>query len=252
MDSKRHTEPSRAFLDRHQQALDELDGISVRVSEDEPNPRPTDSTARSLDAMDWQTGRPVGFPDRPTLSASVISPSQSNADAADVSATVERLSQLVLRETSLLRQHGSDAMSVVLRPDAQTELFVHFSQRNGQLQAAIRCERGDFQQLNTLWPQLQESLAHQKVTLGSLQETSSADLGNSGLSLSADAGGSRPGQDPGHRGWVGDSSLEETDGNRRGGLAGSRRVTEPASEVLADREGRGTQPTARPSWETWA
>jgi hypothetical protein len=82
------------------------------------------------------------------------------------------MTSLVVREAALVKQYTTGSMSLLLRPDASTELVLHLLQRDGQVEAFVRCERGDFDQLSALWPQLQESLAGQKVRLAPLQESS--------------------------------------------------------------------------------
>jgi hypothetical protein len=203
-----------------------------------------DFTSRTP-AMEWQPGRPVNGIDgfAPEFSA-------RNVDAGSAAAqsdTVERISNLVVREAALIRQYKSDALAVVLRPDADTELFVHFSQRNGQIEATIRCERGDAQQLGALWSQLQESLGQQKVRLAPLQESPANPSNFNSLSGSQTGSGSngspRHGQRPDHQPdqrfmdeWSVPASPASAPPQERGRAgSGHRRVT-----------------TSRPGWETWA
>jgi len=82
---------------------------------------------------------------------------------------VEQLKQLLLAEAGRFRQNTSVSMSVVICMDEQTELLVHFTQRNGGVHASARCERGNTQQLSTLWPALQEALALRRVQLTPLR-----------------------------------------------------------------------------------
>jgi hypothetical protein len=192
-----------------------------------------DLSVGSVSATDWQAGRPVGGADRP---ASEL----SGARAADAAATVERISGLVMREVALVRQHSSDSMAVVLRPDAETELLVHFTRRDGQIEAFVRCERGDAHQLGALWPQLQETLAHQKVRLAPLQDAASNHASFNHASGSGRNGGGHGAdrQPPPDK-----QSLDEWPA--------------PASQGAAHVRGRGGSrhrrvTTSRPGWETWA
>jgi len=82
---------------------------------------------------------------------------------------VERLKQLLLAEAGRFRQNTSVSMSVVICMDEQTELLVHFTQRNGGVHASARCERGNTRQLSTLWPVLQRALAPRRVDLAPLR-----------------------------------------------------------------------------------
>lgn len=163
--------------------------------------------------------------------------------AADSTATVERISSLITRESALVRKHGSDSMAVVLRPDAETELFVHLSQRDGQFEATVRLERGDAHHLGALWSQLQDSLAQQKIRLAPLQEASG---GHSTFHQSPHGSG------------------------MSGGQNGAREEARPEKRYMDDRPApavpapsaphvRGTGgsrrrrlTTSRPGWETWA
>jgi hypothetical protein len=209
-----------------------------RVSSSEPETRNSkpktipDLSVRSPGAMEWPAGRPVGGSDRPA--------SDSTAARTDTTGVVERIAGLVRREVALVRQHSSDSMAVVLRPDAETELLVHFTRRDGQVEAFIRCERGNAQQLGALWPQLQESLAQQRVRLAPLQE-GAWNQASFNYSSGTDRNGGGPGADrqpPPDR-----HSLDEWPA--------------PASQSSAHVRGRGGSrhrrvTTSRPGWETWA
>ena len=191
--------------------------------------------SRNVGATDWQTGRPVSRSDRPA-------PDSQAVHGPEAARTVEQLSGLVMRETAVLKQHTPDSMAVVLRPDANTELFMHLTQREGHIEASVRCERGNFDQINALWPQLQESLAGQKVRLAPLQEST------------------EPQRDPqGAPGQMMNFS-ESDQRSRRQSMpeddsTSDRPSSAPPSTVSLHPERRrsGTRPTAsRPGWETWA
>lgn len=197
-------------------------------------------SARNLSATEWQTGRPVSSSDRPASDS-------LNPRAVDTTGTVERISKLVLGEVALIKQHSSESMAVVLRPDAETELFVHLTQRNGQVEATVRCERGDLQHLGAMWGQLQESLAQQKVRLAPLQESPS-NPSNFNQPAGSETNGSGHGS-PRHS-------------QREGSQPDKQSMDEwpmPASSGTdpAHVRGRGGSrhrrlTTSRPGWETWA
>jgi hypothetical protein len=232
MDSMKNSGQGNAFAGRGQNGPDEFPPASHESARAEV--RISEISSRISGAMDWQLGRPVGSFDRPTPPSPVpLTPEQS--------ATVDRISNLLLRETSLVRQYSSDSMAVVLRPDDNTELYVHFAQRNGQIEATIRCDRGDAHQLGALWPQLQESLAQQRVRLAPLQEGPSA---NSNFNHS-----------------TGFSSSGEGSGSQRHSPSDRQSMDErsaPASSIpdvshVRERGGsRRRLTTSRPGWETWA
>lgn len=232
-----------SYMDiRHEGALAERGEGAFSGGHDSSTPGDTGSSTefspRNLGAMEWQLGRPVGRIDRS------IPDTASPAPTVDASATVDRITNLVVREAALVRQYKSDAMAVVLRPDAETELYVHFTQRNGQIEATVRCERGDAQQLGALWSQLQESLGQQKVRLAPLQESPSQQQGQSnfGSSNGSSTGGGHsnhsPRQSPEKQSmdeWPVPAASNESRHVRGRGASGHRRIT-----------------TSRPGWETWA
>jgi len=211
--------------------LAELPEIGSGLSGD--NGEALDFSARTLSAMEWQTGRPVSSSDRPSSDAPAI--------RVDTTGTVERISRLVLAEVALIKQHSSDSLAVVLRPDAETELFVHLTQRNGQIEATVRCERGDLQHLGALWGQLQESLAQQKVRLAPLEQPPSHHSNfHPPTGSDANGGHGSPRQSPPDKQSMDDwpaPAPSSTDSAHVRGRGGSRhrRLT-----------------TSRPGWETWA
>jgi len=80
-----------------------------------------------------------------------------------------RLVESIRTEVASLRQHGNDAVTVVLRPDSGTQLSIDLSvARDGTIRAVARCDRGDFQSLHTQWPQLQQSLAAHGIRVADL------------------------------------------------------------------------------------
>ena len=237
MESFKNAEQDGAFAGRPASALEGSSGVSARASQDELDAQ--DFSARSLSATEWQAGRPVSSSDRPSSHA-------GNGAPADATRSIERITGLVVREAALVKQHSSDSMSVVLRPDAETELLVHFTQRNGQIEASIRCERGDSQHLGALWAQLQESLAQQKVRLAPLQESSFSQP-----DFNSASGADRNGGGPGSDRQPPRQSLDEWPAPASPGASGA--ATTSTAHV---RGGGGSRhrriSTSRPGWETWA
>lgn len=86
---------------------------------------------------------------------------------------VERLTHLIGQEVITVRQSGATSLAVSLKLDSQTELFLQLTHHDGQLQASLRCERGNAEALNSHWGQLQESLSRQNVHLLPLEDKSS-------------------------------------------------------------------------------
>ena len=155
---------------------------------------------------------------------------------------MERIASLMVRESTLVKKHGSDSMAVVLRPDAETELFVHLSQRDGQIEATVRCERGDVQHLGALWSQLQESLAQHKVRLAPLQDAPSS---QSNFNQSPGSGMSS-----GQNGMREETRPEKQFMDERSAPAASQTTAPHVRGTGGSRSRRIT--TSRPGWETWA
>src|SRR5581483_6336806 len=91
----------------------------------------------------------------------------SAAVGASGAPQVDRLEQLITREAVSFRKAGADEIGVNLKIDANTELFLQFSYRDGQTLALLRCEKGDLSALTSHFGQLQESLARQNINLQS-------------------------------------------------------------------------------------
>jgi hypothetical protein len=91
-----------------------------------------------------------------------------SADAAAVQ--VERVAHLVNQEVVMVRQSGANSLAVSLKVDSRTELFLQLTNHDGQIQASIRCERGNIEGLGSHWGELQESLARQNVQLMPLED----------------------------------------------------------------------------------
>jgi len=88
-------------------------------------------------------------------------------DSTPVSAVpaVERVARAVLDGVAHIRQTGNESVSVVLKPDAGTELLLRVEMRDGALSAQLHFERGDRSMLDKHWDELQRRLAEQGVRL---------------------------------------------------------------------------------------
>lgn len=209
---------------------------SAAVSTRDSHPALVTVPVRGLAGHDWQTSRTLNDVSRSDSSVNEVK-------ATDSTGTVERISNLITRETALVKKHGSDSMAVVLRPDAETELFVHLSQSNGQVEATIRCERGDLHQLGAVWSQLQDSLAQQKIRLAPLQEAAG---GNSNFNQSSGGSMTSGGQN---------GAREEARPEKQS-MDDWPAPAAPASPAPHVRGAGGSRrrriTTSRPGWETWA
>jgi hypothetical protein len=84
--------------------------------------------------------------------------------------SIEQVERLITREVVMVRQSGAEALSVSLKVDARTSLFLQLTNHPGGIEASVCCEQGDARALGAHWGQLQESLARQNVHLLPLED----------------------------------------------------------------------------------
>lgn len=141
-----------------------------------PDTRPL--AERALDAAGDPAGKRAGTAFelsaiRPlTAAQAASSPAGATIESSSGNSvrTAEQLLQNVNREVAQFKRFNAESMAVVLKPDNQTEIFLHLASRNGQIEIQARFERGDFAALNGQWSQLQQTLSQQGIRLSSLQE----------------------------------------------------------------------------------
>jgi hypothetical protein len=154
---------------------------------------------------------------------------------------IERIGALIVREVSLVRVSNAESLAVVLRPDPETELLVQISRRGGQLEAEIRCDRGDLAVLNGHWHQLRDSLAEHHVRLLPYAELPPAPVdssaGTPGRSFHLDERASGRHESPSEAGGH----------NRR-----DAQRKEPADEAPRPGSPPARAGVRRDHWETWA
>lgn len=168
--------------------------------------------------------------------------SQADSPETDTSQNAERLSRLIVRETALIRRSGAETMVVVLKPDRETELVLHVNRMQGQLEAVIRMERGDFSGLSQQWNQLQESLSKQNIRLAPLTDAHQS-------AVSSDASGSGNAHDRESRNrWEEDPSQAAPSGKSRIGTGSGSHAVTRHEPITNSRE--STLPSD--GWETWA
>jgi hypothetical protein len=85
---------------------------------------------------------------------------------------IEQVERMISREVVLVRQSGAESLSVSLKVDARTSLFLQLTDHHGQIEASVRCESDDAGALGAQWGQLQESLARHNVQLLPLEDKS--------------------------------------------------------------------------------
>jgi len=99
---------------------------------------------------------------------------QKTQSAGPAAAQVERVAHMVNQEVLMVRQSGANSLAVSLKVDSHTELFLQLTNHDGQIQASVRCDRGNIEGLGNHWGELQESLARQNVQLMPLEDKTSS------------------------------------------------------------------------------
>jgi hypothetical protein len=98
----------------------------------------------------------------------------ATAEAVPGSRVAAQTLELVTEQAVRLQNLKADSLSLVLRPDSQTELYLELRMRDGQIDVRAQLHRGDFDVLNSHWSDLQSKLGQQGVRLAALtQDTSS-------------------------------------------------------------------------------
>ena len=198
------------------------------------SPRTSVSAIATVTAQDEAAATSSGLiPAHPPLEAASV---VTRAPSSSAGLMVERISQLVANEAALLRAHRTDSLAVVIKPDAHTELFLHLRQRDGQIEAFVRCDRGDFTALNAGWQDLQERLARQDIRLTALRPSNSE----------ADPNPMLPAGGPGGRQAGPRSRGREHGQDDREELSMAGSITEPLRLPGRTRSRRVA------GWETWA
>lgn len=120
-----------------------------------------------------------------SVRASLTGDTQPSDDTASVAETeappaaepASALAPLVQEHALRLRLTSRDSLEVVIRPDANTELHLEICQRNGQIQATLRCDAGQAAHWGAGWSRLQENLALHGVQLAPLAENPAGSTG---------------------------------------------------------------------------
>ena len=149
---------------------DDLSGGSAPKTDIKANPDVSQSTKESFDsnlAMNLSAKGIATDLVQDKSTGKIESPLPAAAQA-------ERVNHLVSQEAVTIRQSGANSLAVSLKVDPHTELFLQLTNHDGQIQASIRCERGNIEGLDSHWGQLQESLARQNVHLLPLEDKTAA------------------------------------------------------------------------------
>ena len=161
----------------------------------------------------------------PTVTAATPTPSP----ALD-SRVLERTHDIVALHAMRIGEYTSDSLHVVVKPGAGIQLSLELRQSARGIEVRASLHKGDFEQLNQHWPDLQQRLEARGVRLASL--TTSENFSNSSHQQFQQSKQQSPNQDSLYAGAFAEFAL-----------AGS--MTEaPAA--------RAARATAYRGWETWA
>jgi hypothetical protein len=122
-------------------------------------------------------------------SASAAAVHGSDAVSAPVAAPIEKEIQSRVLE---FRRLNAESMSVVMRPDANTEIQLSLRLIGDQVEVFAHWTRGDASLVQSHWSQMQESLASQGIRLAAMSEAPSS----SGFGQSLSNGFQQAGQQP--------------------------------------------------------
>lgn len=104
-----------------------------------------------------------------TVKDDKILPVESHAPAEAVQPpAVTRTFHEIIERVVTFRQVGAQSADVTLQPDRATEISLHLSMTNGQVEVVARVERGNFDGLQQHWGGLREQLSQQGVRVSEL------------------------------------------------------------------------------------
>ncbi|HUI06964.1 MAG TPA: hypothetical protein VL486_08140 [Verrucomicrobiae bacterium] len=208
------------------------DGVSRRAETPAEKSAPDAPVPRSSRTSDTAE---TPSPAIPVMRAVAAQPTVelSYASAAHTPA-VDRLAQAITEQVLSFKRIGTNSLDVSMQPDRNTELSLHITMYNGQVEVMARLERGQFDTLQVHWSELQQTLAQQGVRVGQL--TSSSAMGDQSQSQFLQHGFDGHAQH-----WF----EEATEGPEE--LLASGAPTGP----LLQRTNKAT-PTTHRGWEMWA
>jgi hypothetical protein len=126
---------------------------------------PVDFSSFKDSAFQWLASDPA-----PKTAMTPVPTANAEARSQPLTGALGQAERLISREVVMVRQSGAEALAVSLKVDAHTSLFLQLTNHNGQIEATVRCEKGDAGALGGHWGQLQESLARQNVQLQPLED----------------------------------------------------------------------------------
>ena len=116
-----------------------------------------------------------------------ISSAQNSADHVEAVPThspaggvTERLAESILEHSVRLHQEGADSLSVVFKPDSQTQILVEVKWQGDQVRTTALLQSGDAKVWQAEWGQLQDRLAQRGIEMSPLNLNQSFSFTSSG------------------------------------------------------------------------
>lgn len=107
-----------------------------------------------------------------TSTAPVITAAISSSDFG--ARAMERTHDMVILHTTRLQDSSADSLRVVIKPDAGTQLSLELRQHGDNVDAQAVLQRGDFNQFNQHWAELQQHLEQRGIRLAPLANQGNA------------------------------------------------------------------------------
>jgi len=108
------------------------------------------------------------------------------ASAVSVGDRIEQVERLLTREAASFRDRGLEPVSILLRPDSNTELRLDLRNEGGILRAEVTLERGDLRSIGGDWEQLQARLEERGIRLAALTTEPGMGSGSGGFGSMSD------------------------------------------------------------------
>jgi hypothetical protein len=94
--------------------------------------------------------------------------------------TLEHVSEMVVQHAMRLNGSGGDALQVVIKPGAGTQLSLELRRHGDGVEVQAVLQQGDFGHLNQNWPELQQRLEQRGIRLAPLMGDVNFSAGNGG------------------------------------------------------------------------
>ncbi|HTV41957.1 MAG TPA: hypothetical protein VMF08_15345 [Candidatus Sulfotelmatobacter sp.] len=96
---------------------------------------------------------------------------------------LERTQEMITVNAVRLSDSGNNAMQVVIKPDAGTQLSLELRQHGTDVQVQVVLQHGDFNHLSQQWPDLQQRLTQRGIHLAPLADNPGGAYGSGGESF---------------------------------------------------------------------